>query len=152
MATSPKKRVYILTNFQQFLKSYSPILVVQGQLEMLTRAGYAPVHITNKGWNPPEGSIFMQVENRQITPVVIDGSQVDEKFEADVEMLKNELLDIIEDDSIVITHDLIFLPDYVKLNVASREVAKMNPTIKWLHWVHSATNPNDLIKERAMFA
>lgn len=94
----------------------------------------------------------MQVENKQITPVVIDGSDIDEKFESDVEMLKDELLDIFEDGSVVITHDLVFLPDYVKLNVACREIAAQNPTIKWLHWIHSATNPSDLIKERAMFA
>lgn len=146
------RKIFVLTNFQQYLKSYSPIIVVQNQLEMLTRAGYQPTLITNRNWDPPEASIFSQVENKQLTPVVIDGSNVDELFEADVQTLKEELLNILEDDCVVITHDLIFLPDYVKLNVACRQIAGQNPTIQWLHWVHSATNPNDLIKERAMFA
>lgn len=145
-------KVYILTNFQGFLKSYSPILVVQTQLEMLTNAGYKPTLIANRGWNPPEASVFASVETKYVTPVVIDGTDVDEKFEKDVELLFTELEDILEDNAIVLTHDLIFLPDYVKLNVASRQLAQKNPTIKWLHMVHSATNPNDLIKERAMFA
>ena len=94
----------------------------------------------------------MQIENRQLTPVVIDGSDIDDKFEADVETLFNELESILTDNCVVLTHDLIFLPDYVKLNVAARQLALKNPTIQWLHLVHSATNPNDLIKERAMFA
>lgn len=146
------QKVYILTNFQQFLKSYSPIIVVQGQLEMLLNAGYEPVLITNRGWDPPEASVFARVQNRQLTPVVIDGNEVDELFEKDVDILENELLEIIDDDSVVLTHDLIFLPDYVKLNVACRKLAERNNTIRWLHWVHSATNPQDLIRERAMFA
>lgn len=146
-----RKKVFILTNFQQYLKSYSPIIIVQGQIEMLLRAGYAPTLITNRGWSPPEASIFSQVENKQLTPVVIDGDIIDEEFDKDVETLETELLDILEKDSVVITHDLIFLPDYVKLNVACRRIAeRMN--IHWLHWIHSATNPNDLIKERSMFA
>lgn len=146
------KKVFILTNFQQYLKSYSPIIVVQSQIEMLLEGGYHPTLITNKGWDVPETSVFSRIENKQITPVIIDGSDIDEKFEEDVETLKQELLEILEDNCVVITHDLIFLPDYVKLNVACREIAAMNPTIQWLHWVHSATNPQDLIKERAMFA
>lgn len=147
-----RKKVYILTNFQGYLKSYSPIIVVQGQLEMLTRSNYHPTIITNRGFDPPESTVFANVENKFITPVVIDGSDVDEKFDKDVDMLLKELEEIIEDDSVVITHDLVFLPDYVKLNVACRKLAEKNSTIKWLHWIHSATNPNDLIKERAMFA
>lgn len=146
------KKVYILTNFQEYLKSYSPIIVVQSQIEMLLNAGYQPTLITNTGWNPPEASVFSNVKNAQLTSVIIDGNDVDEKFEADVNILKEQLLDILEDDCVVITHDLIFLPDYVKLNVACREIAQINPTIQWLHWIHSATNPQDLIKERAMFA
>ena len=144
-------KIYILTNFSAYLKSYSPIIVVQSQLEMLTRAGYSPVLITNRGWNPPEDSIFMQVENRQLTPVVIDGTTVDKAFKRDVDTLYKELKDIIEDDGVVLTHDLIFLPDYVKHNVAARRLAAENDSIRWLHWIHSATSPGALIRERAMF-
>lgn len=147
-----KKKIYILTNFSQYLKSYSPIIVVQGQIEMLLDHGYEPVLLTNKGWDPPESSIFHNVRNIQLTPVVIDGNQVDEQFERDVDTLYAELKAGVEPGSTVMTHDLIFLPDYVKLNVAARRLAEEDPSIHWLHWVHSATNPQDLIRERAMFA
>lgn len=146
------KNIVILTNFQAYLRSYSPIIVVQNQLEMLLKHGYEPTLLVNEGWNPPESSVFAQVKTIRLTPVVIDGQQIDEQFERDVDVLYEELKNAIANNSVVITHDLIFLPDYVKLNVASRRLASENPAIHWLHWVHSATNPNDLIRERSMFA
>jgi len=152
MSERGKKQVHILTNFSMYLKSYSPIIVVQGQIEMLLDHGYEPILFTNKGWDPPESSVFHRVRNIQLTPVVIDGQQVDDQFERDVETLYHELSDHITTGSTVITHDLIFLPDYVKLNVAARRFAEYDPSVHWLHWVHSATNPSDLIRERSMFA
>lgn len=118
---------------------------------MFKRGGYEPVLITSSGWNPPEDSIFASVETRRLTSVVIDGTTVDEKFEADVDLLYEEMSDILEDESVVFTHDLIFLPDYVKLNVACRRIAEEQPSIEWIHLIHSATAPSSLIKERAMF-
>lgn len=146
-----KKKVYLLTNFEQFLKSYSPILVVGQQIEMLKRGGYEPTLITGASWNPPENSIFASVETKRLSNVNIDGTVVDEAFENDVETLYEELNDILEDESVVFTHDLIFLPDYVKLNVACRRIAAEHPAIRWIHLVHSATAPGSLIEERAMF-
>ena len=83
--------------------------------------------------------------------MVIDGTTVDEAFEKDVDLLYDEMSEILEDESIVFTHDLIFLPDYVKLNVACRRIANECPSIEWIHLIHSATAPGSLIKERAMF-
>lgn len=146
-----KRKVYILTNFSTYLKSYSPIIVVSSQINMLKRAGYEPVLIASSGWNPPENSIFASVETNRLTSVTIDGTTVDEQFEADVELLYDEMNEILEDESVVLTHDLIFLPDYVKLSVACRHIADERPSIMWLHLIHSATAPGALIKERAMF-
>lgn len=148
---SQKKQVYILTNFGDYLKSYSPIIVVQGQLEMLIKHGYQPTLITGSNWNPPEAGTFSNVHTERILQPFIDGTKADEAFELEVDKLYEALDKIIEDDSVVITHDLIFLPDYVKHNVACRRIAAERPGIRWLHWVHSATGPGTLIKERAMY-
>lgn len=149
---SDKRKIFVLSNFQQFLKSYSPILVVGSQLNMMLRAGYQPTLIANEGFDPPEASIYSKVETKRLPVVVIDGTDVDEIFEQDVDLLEEKLLEILTDDCVVFTHDLIFLPDYVKLNVACRRIAERCPNIKWVHMVHSATNPRALIEERAMFA
>lgn len=144
--------VLILTNFSTYLKSYSPIIVVGQQIQMLKRAGYEPVLLTSEGWNPPEGTIFSEVRTIRLPHVTIDGNVVDEAFDADVYSLFEKLDEVIGDDDVVITHDLIFLPDYVKHNVAARQVAEKRSSIRWIHWIHSATSPGALIKERAMFA
>lgn len=146
-----KRKVYLLTNFSAYLKSYSPIIVCASQIHMLKRAGYEPTLITSEGWNPPENSIFASIETKRLTSVPIDGTTVDEAFEADVETLYEQMDAILEDESVVLTSDLIFLPDYVKLSVACRRIAEERPSIEWLHTIHSATAPGSLIKERAMF-
>ena len=151
MDTKRGKKVYLLTNFSGYLKSYSPIIVVGQQIEMFKRAGYEPVLVTSEGWNPPEESIFASVETKRLSNVTIDGTTVDEAFEADVDRLESQMYDILEDDGVVFTHDLIFLPDYVKLNVACRRVAELKPSVQWVHLIHSATSPGILIQERAMF-
>lgn len=145
------KNVYILTNFNQYLKSFSPIIVVQDQLKMLKRAGYEPVLIVSDGWDVPEDSIFNSVRTERIMHPVIDGLEVDDQFTKEVTTIMEELNEILPDDATVITHDLIFLPDYVKYNVAAHQIAKDRPGISWLHWVHSATNPQQVIAERNMF-
>lgn len=119
---------------------------------MLKRGGYEPVLITSEGWNPPEDSIFNQVRTERIFRPFTDGDKVDEAFELEVDRLKQELNRIIEDDAVVITHDLLFMPDLVKYNVACREIAEQRPSIQWLHWFHSATNPQILIQERSMYS
>lgn len=145
--------VYILTNFNQFLRSYSPIIVVGDQLKMLKRAGYNPVLITGANWDPPEDSIFGQVRTERITNAHVYGypKEFNETDKEEIEALYHDLNELLPDDAVVITHDLIFLPDYVKHNVACRRIADERPSIHWIHWIHSATSPNTLIQERAMY-
>ena len=128
-----KRKVYVLSNFQQYLKSYSPIIVVGSQLNMLLRAGYQPTLIANEGFDPPEASIYSQVQIKHVPVVIIDGTDVDEAFERDVDLLEEKLLEILTDDCVVLTHDLIFLPDYVKLNIACRRIAERCSNIQWIH-------------------
>ena len=119
---------------------------------MLTRAGYKPVLIASDSWEPPTDSIYAQTETKLLSNVAYqDPPVVNEMFKEDVDLVYEQLKDIIPDGSIVLTHDLIFLPDYVKHNIAARRLAEERKNIKWLHWVHSATGPNTLIEERAMY-
>jgi glycosyltransferase involved in cell wall biosynthesis len=76
---------------------------------------------------------------------------VDETFDEDIDTLFKELTGFIEDNSVVLTHDLIFLPDYTKLHVAARRMANERPSISWVHTIHSATAPRGLIEEREMY-
>jgi glycosyltransferase involved in cell wall biosynthesis len=146
------KQIHILTNFSTFLKSFSPIIVVGEQLKMLKRAGYKPVLIVADGWEPPEYSIFADIETRFLSPVAYqDPPEINDMFHEDVALIEEQLNDIIPDGSVVITHDLIFLPDYTKHHLAARKVAEKKTAIRWINWVHSATGPNTLIQEREMY-
>lgn len=119
---------------------------------MLTEAGYEPVLIAAEGWDPPEGSVFAGVQTYKLPAVPVSNEPgVDATFERDAESLYQALKDILPEEGVVMTHDLIFLPDYVKHNVAARRLADERPKIKWLHMVHSATAPTGLIKERNMY-
>jgi glycosyltransferase involved in cell wall biosynthesis len=145
-------KIFILTNFNSFLRSYSPIIVVSEQLKMLIANGYQPTLIATEGWEAPEDSIFSKVKTVKIpvVPVSNDGG-MDATFDEDVYTLKQALNDILPDEAVVITHDLIFLPDYVKHNVAARAVAQERSSINWIHWIHSATAPGGLIEERKRY-
>lgn len=146
------KRVYILTNFSSYLRSFSPIIIVASQIKMLRRAGYIPVVIVCDGFEAPEDSEFFHAELKYVSSVAYqDPPIIDEIFREDVELIYQQFNDTLPDDSVVLTHDLIFLPDYVKFHIAARKVAERKPKIRWIHWVHSATGPNTLIQEREMY-
>lgn len=117
---------------------------------MLKRAGYEPVLITTEGWDPPKEDYLASVKTEHLYP---SGGHdvVDDIFEQDVVDIYTRLNEIIPEDAVVITHDLIFLPDYTKHNIACRRIAEHKPKVRWLHWVHSATAPNTLIKERNIY-
>jgi len=146
------KTVYILSNFSTYLRSFSPILVVGEQIKMLQRAGYQPVLIASEGWEPPEDTPHYGIETKLTYPFALhDPSDKAENIEEIVDLAYQQLNDILPDGAVVITHDLIFLPDYTVLNLAARKLAQDRPSIRWLHWIHSATNPTIVSQERNMY-
>lgn len=146
------KKVYILTNFSTYLKSFSPIIVVSEQVKMLQRAGYQPVLIASEGWEPPEDTPFYGIETELMLPAASHNPS-DEVGEIDgmVDTCYQQLSGILPKDATVITHDLIFLPDYTVYNLAARRLAAERPETNWVHWVHSATNPETVSRERNMY-
>ena len=148
----PTKDVYLLTNFSTYLKSFSPIIVVMEQVKMLTRAGYKPILIVCEGWEPPKDTIYSTTETKYLYPFALHGpDQKAQNIEETVDMAYQQLDEVLPDGAIVITHDLIFLPDYTVLNLAARRLAKDRSSIRWIHWIHSATNPTVISGERAMY-
>jgi len=149
-----KRNVAILTNFNSYLRSYSPLIIVGEQIHMLLQAGYKPTVIVTESFVPPEDSIFNKCKLEYVPNVSVSNeAKQDMSFEIDIKFLKQELSRILTDNEIdvIITHDLIFLPDYVKHRIACMELVPDFPKLRWLHWVHSATNPEALINERKNF-
>lgn len=118
---------------------------------MLKRAGYNPILIACEGWEVPGDSIFNEVETKFMYPTASHGTDdKPENIEELVSIAYQQLKEILPNDAMVITHDLIFLPDYTVLNLAARRLAK-ETDIRWRHMVHSATAPGTIAKERAMY-
>jgi len=119
---------------------------------MLTRDGYTPVLLVCEGWDPPEDTIFHTTKTKYLYPFAQhDPSSKAEDIDETVLLAYNQLDEVLPDGAIVITHDLIFLPDYTILNIASRKLATDRPSISWIHEIHSATNPDIVGQERSMY-
>lgn len=147
------KRVACLTSFTDFDPTYSLCRIVDEQIRMLVGSGYKPVIIVKAGFRPVEMFALPEVELRFITPFPASnyiGEAVDVSFKQDVETLKKELIENLKDVDVVLTHDLIYQPESLKINFAARQAIKEDDhvsKIRWLHWVHSATSPETLGKE-----
>lgn len=135
------KRITILTTFRDCQAAYSLNRVVQDQIKMFLEAGYSPKVVVHQGFEPIEE--YKKVECVNIPDVVCHNElYIDKTFAEDVVKLKEALKPILENSDIIISHDLIYQPAAVKHNVAIRELMKENNyPIRFIHWVHSATEP-----------
>jgi len=146
------KKVALLTNYRDYLKSFSPLILAGDQVKMLKKNGYEPVVIATDGFSPPKDSPFNLAELRFTPPVRIESDfKSDPDFDKDVDILRQSIEKHLKDIDVVITHDLLYLPDYMKHNLASRQVAEKNPKLRWLHWIHSSTPPDQLAQERQIY-
>ncbi|MDZ4210057.1 MAG: hypothetical protein U1C56_02660 [Candidatus Curtissbacteria bacterium] len=147
------KSVAICTSFTGFDPTYSLCRIVDEQIRMLVGSGYKPVVIVKAGFRPEEMFALPEVTLRYITPFPASnyiGEAVDATFKQDVDKLKKELIENLKDVDVVLTHDLIYQPESLKINFACRQAIKEDDhmaKIRWLHWVHSATGPATLGKE-----
>jgi hypothetical protein len=147
------KRVAILTTFTGHDPAYSLCGVVADQIRMLLFGGYKPVVIVKQGFHIEDVYALPGVTVRYIPIVPASnyiGEAVDASFKEDVEKLKKAVIEDLQDIDVVLTHDLIYQPESLKLNFACRQAIKDDAQvgkIRWLHWIHSATSPETLGKE-----
>lgn len=96
--------------------------------------------VVNAGFNDDEAykpARLVRVDPGQTGSNTVE---VTDQSGAEIEHLTKQLLDALIGVGVVLTHDLIYQPNQWKYHVAARRVAKERPDIKWLHWVHSATD------------
>lgn len=136
------KKVCIFTSFADVQKAYSLNIIVQYQIKMLLLNGYHPTVIVHESFQPEgiyahKGVTIVKIPNMPVHNEV----KKDETFEEDVASLEARLLEILKDQDVVLTHDIIYQAACLKHNFAARKVANQLPQLKWLHWIHSATSP-----------
>ncbi len=145
-----RPKVAILTRFKQSAEglAYSVDTVVQEQLGMLVLHGYNPAVLVVKsddwsrhpGWYNHDSVEIIQY------PSVSDTNEEGEedRFIDDIELLTTALTTALSDVDVVLTHDIIYLPDHLKTAIAARNTAKQLPDITWFHWIHSTVSPEHM--------
>lgn len=152
------KQVSIITTFRSADEAYSLNRIVINQIKMFVRAGYQKIKVVvAKGF---KDSVKNQkfswyndpaVELIEISDVPVDNIvKIDDTFDADVQTLYNEFSEILKTCDVAITHDIVYQPAAIKHNIALRKICAENKEIRtrFLHWIHSATNPNLLAQLR----
>ena len=150
--TSTAKKIIIFTQFSEISEAYSLNRVVQDQIKMFVKNGYKPTVIVQESFEPAQMYAHPDVTIEKI-PLVPCHNEVkkDPTFDEDVDKIERRLREIIQDGSVVLTHDVIYQPAALKHNFASRRVAK-DVNARWLHWIHSATSPVTLGALRPHFS
>ena len=134
------KRIALLTNFTSYDKKYSLCNVAAEQIRMLKKNNYPVIVIVNEGFkaeDPYTEDILRFIPNVRCYNEI----KRDDTWEKDCDSLVIKLEDILKDVDTVLSHDLIYQPAYLKVNIAARKGAGKLPGIQWLHWIHSSTTP-----------
>jgi hypothetical protein len=147
-----KKVVGIFTTFQESDTAYSLNNVTEDQIKMLVMHGYKPVVITAGDFKSRGAYDLAEIVRIAAVPCHNEVRK-DESFDSDVTKIKEDVKKVIEDYKIdvFLTHDIVYQPAALKHNIACRMLAEEFPNIKWLHWIHSATSPFQLITLRQFF-
>lgn len=120
-------KIGIYHPFTHFPDNYSLSHVAKEQMLMILEAGHECHFITSKG--------FPDYVPKGVTLHAVLPSRNGKKIE-------KSCREIIEELDVVLTHDVTYLNVYSDHLAIITKIAKANPKIRWLHWVHSAPNPN----------
>lgn len=153
MNSVTEKKVCIFTTFNDDPEAYSLNIIVKGQIKMLLNHGYKPTVIVAESFVAAGIYADKRVTLAHIPNVAVHNEvKKDDSFDEDVESLTVALKDILKDCDIVLTHDIIYQPACLKHNFAARKVADDLPSLRWMHWIHSATSPATLVNLRPVFS
>jgi len=132
-----KKKVAILTTFQDFDPAYSLINIALDQCRMLKKYGYEYTIFVNAEFNQAHLAEHSDLNVAAVLPVA-HGMKEDIVIDEFVDRLTDTLLEELKDFDVVMTHDIMFQGWFISHNKAVRNVIPKLPNIRWLHWVHSA--------------
>lgn len=136
------REVAILTDFVNFDPAYSLCRVVQAQVKMLTSAGYEPRLLVRRGFQRKHEADYPGAQFAALDPGETGQNRVvlSDRTEREVTSLAGQMRKALRDVDVVLTHDLVYQPNLFKYHIAARRLARERDGLRWLHWVHSATD------------
>lgn len=129
----------ILTDFISHDPAYSLCSVVANQVKMLANEDLTV--FVRQGFKiedaPPYGPRVVILDPGKTGSNTVE---VTAESEAEIASLVEQFERHLACVDVVLTHDLIYQANMWKYHVAARRFALTHPAVKWLHWVHSATD------------
>jgi len=132
-----KKRVAILTTFQDFDPAYSLTNIALDQCRMLAKHGYEYSMFVNQGFNVEHLNKYSDLNIQDVLPTT-PGISEDIVIDHLVDALTDSYFEHLSEYDVIMTHDLMFQSWFLTHNKAVRNVIPKIPNARWLHWVHSA--------------
>ncbi len=126
--------------------SYSVAAVADGQIKLLKELGHEVVFVTTDDFREAD-KLPSDVEVRQYPrPAFPFSAEGYADFNTYVAITSKLLRQLLADCSTCITHDLLFLTDFLPINWAIRKAGAKLPSLHWLHWIHSgpSSRPQNL--------
>lgn len=139
------KHVSIFSTFYSIDRAYSLTIVVEEQIKMLVEQGYDIDVIVTEGFRDPDGYFAHPKVHLRYLPDVTRSNEgeLPPDYEAQVDRTEKALGEALKDIDVVISHDVVYQPAHLIFNLAARRIAdKRGKSLRWLHWIHSATSPS----------
>ena len=128
-----KKKVAILTTFQDFDAAYSLTNIALDQCRMLERHGYDYSIFVNQGFNPSHLEKYSHLNVKDVLPTT-PGISEDIVIDHLVDSLTESYLEHLSGYDVVMTHDIMFQSWFLTHNKAVRNVIpKMPNTVRMYH-------------------
>ena len=147
-------KVGILTAFQSLDRQYSLVNVVTEQIRMFHEAGMpVEVHVLDTFDDSTLSGPWLSVDVLKTLPTLRlrdysdPEAEVSKEFWAQVEAVEVALEQGCAHLDVIIQHDLLFQGWFLPYNLGLRRFAERHPQIRWLHWMHSAPDPQNRTDE-----
>lgn len=143
--------LFILTNFTGWDEAYSLCHVVRNQAVMLMRAGHRVTVGVCRTFDPlswPWSALTPEFARFDHMPVHDEWKNA-ATLNVSSSCLATEMAAKLLGEDLIITHDILFQPDAMRWNLATRRIIELYPDKRWLHWFHSPTPMWSLIDDRS---
>ena len=142
MSDPAVKKIAIVTDFYSIDPAYSLTNVVADQLNMFLRQGYLPLLLADEFFEadrPP----WNQVPLFKLPSIPRSNRlELPKNWQDHLEKMMNGMREGLADVEVALSHDLIYQPAQILYNMAARAITEeRDGSLRWLHWVHSATPP-----------
>ncbi len=139
-------RIAVVTSFVELFDGFSLCRVVGDQLTMLLDGGHEVTFVAAEGCQVLGPFADSRLRQARIPHATVTDEELfaqrPPSARREIESIRTRLQPIVSESDVVITHDLVYLPQFLSYNLACRELAAAFPRVRWLHWIHSEPRPH----------